>query len=188
MDTSAGPTFAAPNILVPRKRPSARGDLKVQAALDPTFATPRKSRKKARCSTPINLDLTEDSSHSKFQDRLFEEGCGSQVTPSRHRYIFPFYSSNHSYNPHLFCKYVGPSGSLIFSTAQTFFILYTGLLQGRTQVHCFIFHSPPGSNFHPLRASLLLVPTMHGGPTRHPLSRLVDFFFMEDLRRVVRSH
>jgi hypothetical protein len=79
MDTSSGSTFVKPNILVPRKRSATRGELQVQATLGLPPAAPRKSKKKARCSTPVNIDMTEDGPDSKFQDRLLEDGCGSQA-------------------------------------------------------------------------------------------------------------
>jgi hypothetical protein len=89
----------------------------VKASLPP--ATPRKPKKKARCTIPVNIDMTESSTDSKFQETLLDEGCGTQVATSPHPYVFPAYSSGHRYNPHTSCKHVGPSGSLI-SPCSTF--------------------------------------------------------------------
>jgi hypothetical protein len=80
LDAATGGAFVKPNILVPRKRPSSRGEEQVQVSLSLPSTTPHKPKKKARCLTPMNLDLTEPTSDSKFQDILLEEGCGSQVT------------------------------------------------------------------------------------------------------------
>jgi hypothetical protein len=125
-DDSSGSAFIKPTILVPRRRAASRGDQQVQAALSLPPTVPRKQRKKARCATPMNLDMTKNGPDSKFQERLLEEGCGSQVISSPHRYIFPSYTSNHSYNPHLFCKYVGSPGSVIFPLQFLFFLFPPG--------------------------------------------------------------
>jgi hypothetical protein len=84
----------------------------VQASLPPV--TLRKPKKKARCSTPVNIDMTESSTDSKFQETLLDEGCGTQVDIPPHPYIFPVYSPGHRYNPHTSCKHVGPSRFMIF--------------------------------------------------------------------------
>jgi hypothetical protein len=104
-DSDSG-TFATPTILIPRKRGLSRGEKMVQASLLPV--TPKKPKKKARTTT-VNNDTTS----SKFQDTLLEEGCGTQVITIPHPYVFPAYAPGHRYNPHMSCKHVGPSRSLI---------------------------------------------------------------------------
>jgi hypothetical protein len=113
LDTVSGDTYELPTILVPRKRPLTRGEQMIAAVLPTT--TSKKPKKKARCATPVNIDMTESSTDSKFQDILLEEGCGggTQVALSPHPYVFPTYSPGHRYNPHTSCKYVGPSRSII---------------------------------------------------------------------------
>jgi hypothetical protein len=102
VDCASGGAFAMPNILVPRERPLTRGEQMVQAALPP--ATPRKPKKKTQCSTPVNIDMTESSNDSKFQETLLDEGCGTQVDTLPHPYMFSAYSPG---------QHIGPSGSII---------------------------------------------------------------------------
>jgi hypothetical protein len=95
LDTSTGWGFVKPIVLVPRKRPSSRGEEQVQANLGLPPTAPGKGKKKARCMTPMTIDVTEPSSDSKFQERLLEEGYGSQAIIPRSRYIYPSYSPHH---------------------------------------------------------------------------------------------
>jgi hypothetical protein len=133
-------------VLVPRKRPSSRGEEQVQASLGLPPTVPGKGKKKARCMTPMTFDVTEPSSDSKFQERLLEEGCGSQVTIPRSRYIYPSYSPHHHYNPHSSCKYVGSPGPVIFPPTAPVVPFFTGLLQRRATMPRLVLYSPSGPN------------------------------------------